>query len=184
LPVLMYFCLAAPSPAIGLCKEGIPSCLHIRRLSLKSDMLAVSSGAFDVFHEGEALGTGRPRPEVRIEYRMGLDLFWVGPLLGISVNTDGGVLGYAGGYIDWSLGQWIVSTAGGVGGYRTARSKDLDGILQFVAEGTVAREIGRGIRLGLTFAHSSNGYTRDRNPGVESLLVTLAFRIRQEGSSD
>lgn len=145
-------------------------------------MVAVSVGAFDLFHEGQARGTGRSRPEARIEYRMGMDLIGVGPLLGISVNTDGGLLGYIGGYLDWSVERWIASTAAGVGGYRSARSKDLDGILQFVVEGTVAREIGPGMRLGLTFAHSSNAYTQDRNPGVESLLVTLGFRIGHYGS--
>jgi len=148
------------------------SAVHL--IDSETAWLTFGIGAFDVFREGAALGTGRTRPEFQVEYRFGRRLFLLAPLLGLSANTDGGLYGYGGVYLDCSWGSWILSPAIGLGGYRTGHSKDLDGTLIFFAEGTIAYQLSRELRVGMTFAHRSNGYTRDRNPGAESLLGTLA----------
>jgi hypothetical protein len=152
-----------------------PPAVHL--LDSGPGWLMLGIGAFDIFGEGHALGTGRARPEARVEYRLGRKLFSVGPLIGLSANGDGGLYGYGGVYLERSWGSWIFSPAIGFGGYRRAESKDLDGIFQFFAEGTIAYQLSKELRMGLTFAHCSNGYTQDRNPGAESLLWTLAIAL-------
>lgn len=149
----------------------------VHLLDSETDWLTFGVGAFDVFQEGYALGTERTRPEFQVEYRFGRRLFSLAPLIGLSADTDGGLYGYGGVYLDCSWGSWILSPAAGLGGYRTGRSKDLDGTLMFFAEGTIAYQLSRELRVGMTFAHRSNGYTRDRNPGAESLLGTLAVAL-------
>jgi lipid A 3-O-deacylase len=172
--------LAAATPAASMDGDPsreTPSSAAVHVLDSGTDWLTFAIGAFDLFHEGHALGTGRIRPEARIEYRVGRRLLWLAPLLGLSANTDGGLYGYGGGYLDCSWGSWVFSPAVGLGGYRTAQSKDLDGTLLFFAEGTVAYQLSKQLRMGLTLAHASNGYTRDRNPGAESLLATLVIAL-------
>jgi hypothetical protein len=64
---------------------------------------------------------------------------------------------------------------------RQGAGKQLYGTLLFEAELTVARRLGSQTRVGITFAHVSNGYRHGSdvrlNPGAEMLLVTVLLPL-------
>ena len=67
------------------------------------DVLALGVGGFD------AAKWDRASAEFRAEYRWGQKLIFIGPLIGILANTDGGVFGYGGGYWDMQIGRIVLT---------------------------------------------------------------------------
>jgi lipid A 3-O-deacylase len=92
------------------------------------------------------------------------------PLLGLMVNSDGGLYGYAG--ISMTLGlpaSLTVSPSLSVGGYRQGNSLDLGSILQLRSGLQLERPVRAGDGLVLFFYHLSNAGLGERNPGTEVL---------------
>ena len=150
-------------------------------LAQDPDLLSVSAGAFDFDdYENEAA-------ELRVEYRSGWKILGfefgpvfrgIGPMVGLMANTDGGVFGYGGIYSDIQFGERVVlfpSVA--LGGYNEGDSRDLGGVFQFQLGLTAAYRFEDDSSLGITFAHISNASIHDKNPGVESLLLTYTISL-------
>jgi len=142
--------------------------------------LMLGVGAFDLFHEA-ARGTQGTRPIGSAEIRFGRKLFYLGPLLGLFSTGKGSIFGYGGVSLDAEAGAWSLLPAVSLGGYRQGGGKELHSTFLFQAALTAARELGSGTRVGITFAHVSNGYRhgtdRRLNPGAEMLLLTLLFSL-------
>ena len=143
--------------------------------------LMLSVGAFDLFHEG-AQGTQGTRPMGSAEIRFGRKIYFLSPLLGLAATGGGAFVGYGGLGLDAEVGAWSFLPAVSIGGYRQGGGKELHSTLIFQAALTVARRLGSsGTRLGLTFAHISNGYRHGTdvrlNPGAEMLLLTVLFPL-------
>ena len=92
-------------------------------------------------------------------------------------NTDGGVFGYGGVYIDLTWGDIVITPLVGLGGYAEGDSKDLGGVFQFLASGTVAYVFPNGSRLGVRLGHLSNAGIHDDNPGEEDLMLTYSLPL-------
>lgn len=130
-------------------------------------------GAFDAFAERDS--DGERSGAAQIQLRWGRKLYFIGPAIGLMGNTDGGVFGYGGIYADVAYGNLIVAPVLGLGGYSEGDSKDLGGVFQFRTELGIAYELDDGIRVGARFAHISNAFIHDDNPGEEELFVTFAL---------
>ena len=133
--------------------------------------LAVSVGGFDV-NDNESAG------EFRIEYRSDRRYFFLKPMIGAMLNTDGGVYGYGGINLDVFLGRrWVVMPNFAVGGYRRGSSKDLGSVIEFRSGLEIAYRFDDRSRLGVAFQHISNVSIDDNNPGTESLVLTYSIAL-------
>ena len=131
--------------------------------------LAASAGGFDINDDDTSF-------EFRLEYRSDYRLWHVGPMIGLMVNTDGGVYGYGGLFLDIFLGKrWVVMPNAAVGGYRRGDSKNLGSVLEFRTGVEIAYRFEDKSRLGLAFQHISNAGIDDENQGTESLVLTYAI---------
>ncbi|MBK5096102.1 MAG: acyloxyacyl hydrolase, partial [Deltaproteobacteria bacterium] len=109
----------------------------------------IGAGVFNSGEGGEASLAGK------VEVRIGKKLFFVGPALGIVANTDGGLMGYGGIYVDLSYRRVVLTTVLSLGGYHQGDSVDLGGIFQFREEFTLSYQFDNGSRLGVVWAHIS-----------------------------
>lgn len=159
----------AEEEAAGYSKDiGLPIG---KLLGKEEDRIWAGVGAFNVFPNNSA---GRSA-DFTGEYRFGEKLYSIGPLLGLSVNTKGGVYGYGGIYTSFALGRVLLTPSITVGGYAQNDSKDLGSVLQFQSSLEGAYEFDYGGRLGVRFSHISNGGLKDKNPGAEILLLTYSY---------
>ena len=160
--------LAAVSIAvtvIGLAAASAPACAD------DPAFLAVSVGGFDV-NDNESAG------EFRIEYRSDRKYLFVKPMIGLMLNTDGGVYGYGGINLDIFLGRrWVVMPNFAIGGYRRGSSKDLGNVIEFRSGLEIAYRFDDRSRLGVAFQHTSNASISNNNPGTESLVLTYSIAL-------
>lgn len=182
-------CLTLAAPAAVQAQSGFgspddpPIVYHLGPVGVvgnDSDQLQFGIGAFDVIaNEGPDKGVyhGGTEVEGRIEYRLGRKFYGVGPLLGISVNGDGGVYGYAALYSDLSIGSWYVSPSLGLGGYDRGNGKELGSTFLFHLGLDAGYRFDNGTRIGLKMTHISNAYLYDDNPGNESALITYTIPL-------
>lgn len=131
-------------------------------------LLQAGAGAFDFDDDDVAAA-------INAEFRFGRKLLVIGPALGLLANSDGGIFGYAAGYIDLSWGPVYLTPTLGFGGYRQGSSKDLGGVFQFRQTLELTWRFEGGSRLGIRAAHISNAGIHDDNPGTEELYLTYAI---------
>ncbi len=129
--------------------------------------LDLGAGAFDI--------NGRTSAAGRVELRVGNKIYFLGPVLGILANTDGGVFGYGGVYADLSYQNVILTPLLSVGGYHQGDGKDLGGILEFRSALTLSYQFDNRVRIGLQADHISNADLHDVNPGAESLILAVGL---------
>ena len=139
------------------------------------DYLSLGFGGFDMIREAARAGKLGPSVAGQVEYRSGAKYSVFGPLLGILANANGGVVGYAGIYVDGAISSWMLTPFAAAGGYRRGDGKRLGGVFVFHLGGTVAYRFENQTRLGLTLAHTSNCRVYTENPGEESLLLSYAI---------
>ena len=136
------------------------------------DVLALGVGAFDVFK------TDPVSAEFRAEYRWGQKLIFIGPLVGILANTDGGVFGYGGGYFDMQIGRIVLTPTAGMGGYRRGGSKHLGGTFEFHIGMDVAYRFDNGAPRGQVLPHLQRLHPRDQ-PRPRIAAADLQHAARQ-----
>jgi len=168
LPSAVAWAEAADEPPVVFSVAGIDA------LGDAPDVLTLGAGIFNVIPNDDYHEVS---PEGRLEYRYGRKWSAIGPMLGGYVNGEGGAFGYAAVYADLRRGDWIATPAFGVGAYREGDGKDLGGVFQFHMALDVAYAFTNGDRLGMKLTHVSNASLHDRNPGVESLLLTYTLSL-------
>ena len=113
-----------------------------------------------------------------VEYRPAFRLFHVGPWLLFGTGKNDEFYAAAGVLADVELGRgWVVTPSFGAGYYNASDGLDLGFDAEFRTAVELARRFGRGQRLGLCFAHLSNGSLSDTNPGTETLGISYSFPI-------
>ncbi len=133
--------------------------------------LKFAVGQYDLFDEDKA-------QEGRIEYVFGEDdkLFFFTPFVGFTATTEGGTYGYAGIGVDVFFGRRFVMTPNFAAGvYGNGGGKDLGYPIEFRSGVEFAYRFDDYSRLGFSFTHISNAGLDDRNPGVESLVLTYSI---------
>jgi hypothetical protein len=186
LPVLLLSLSAAPAAAqeFGARPSTAFEIGPIVARGNDADRVQFGVGAFNIDNERNG---GDVAAEGGVEYRFGWKLpflgSFVGPAVGAIGNSDGGAQGYAGLYADFAIGKWIISPLVGIGGYHRGDSKDLGGPFSFRLALDAAYEFDSGSRLGVRFAHISNAWIYDNNPGEEEALMTYTVPLSSLGFS-
>ena len=149
--------------------------------------LAVSLGAFGVRDEVDvsAMGSLQYYAAPRLFKRTLTSGFQgIGPILGLSANTDGGVFGYGGAYAALRVfDNLYVLPSAGIGGYARGHSKDLGGVFEFHLGAGLFYQLKSndwlpaGLRFGVTYTHISNAFIHSVNPGADNLLASVSMPL-------
>lgn len=116
--------------------------------------------------------------ELRAEFRYKKGWEMLKPFGGIMVTTDGGAYFFAGGLINFFIGEHFVITPSFAPGlYYKGSGKDLYFPLEFRSQIEIAFRFTNGARIGMSLGHMSNASLGPPNPGVETLAGTIAFPI-------
>jgi hypothetical protein len=163
--------VTAPSQAAAL----LAVALLLVRAPVSAGEVVAGFGIDDVFWRDSVTTS------LLLEYRA--DPIWaVGPVSlapggALEADRDGDV--WAGGGLVGRLplggGRWRVTASGMIGAYRRGEDgTDLGrSVPIFRSQLELSREVTANWRAGLAWSHKSNAYTRPRNPGVETLYLTL-----------
>lgn len=136
--------------------------------------LGFSAGCFDCNKRVN------PAAEFGLQWRGGGRWLRLGPLAGAMATTDGGFNAYVGFSLYVPLGpRFVLRGSFAPGAYATGNGKDLHSVLEFRSAIEAGFRFGRGLRLGVELYHLSNGSLSERNPGEESLVLTLAIPLRR-----
>jgi hypothetical protein len=184
-PLIAALILAGPAASKAAEKQTVSFDLHgVEFLGDGPDFVTLGAGAYNVIPDDspQVVENDDVSGEVRLEYRLGEKLFFVGPMAGIMINTDGGLFGYGGIYGDIRAGHWVLTPAFGVGGYSRGDSKDLGGVFEFHLGLDISHEFKGGSRLGVKLAHISNAGTHEINPGADSVLLTYTLPLDWDGA--
>lgn len=169
--VLLIPLIATPSLAAPVVKIG-----SLTVPGNESSQLMLGVGAFDFNHRGPARYNHRATV-FEGQYQIGKKWFGIGPLVGFMANTKGGYMGYAGLYTRFRYKQLVITPEFAVGGYERGDGKYLGGTLQFRPGISVDWLFHGGQRLGVRFAHISNGGIHHRNPSEQELMLTGAIPL-------
>jgi hypothetical protein len=116
---------------------------------------------------------------VSAEYRFGREYFYVSPLVGASMTTDGDFYGHVGLYHDFQLGtNWFLTPHLSVGGYARGSGNNLGSALEFQSGLDLFYRMANDWRIGATIRHLSNAGIGNFNPGTELFMVLLSMPIR------
>jgi hypothetical protein len=151
--------------------------------SAEEDRILLGLGAF-AFNEENG---GDLAAEARIEYLSGWRVFdqafgprfrGLGPYVALNVNTDGGVFGAGGLFLDLRpLPGIYLRPFGGVGGYSEGAGRDLGGVFQFETGAAAGYRFDNQTEVGILFKHYSNANINDDNPGVNSIMLTVSMPL-------
>lgn len=144
---------------------------HLKALGPGVNYVNVGAGGFNITGGGETDTSAAGK----VELRFGRKLLFVGPVIGVLANLDGGIYGFGGIYADIGYRSWRLSPLMAVGGYRRGESKELGGALQFRLGIGLFREFSNRFRLGVEVAHLSNAGLNRTNPGEEDYFLTLGI---------
>jgi len=126
-------------------------------------------GTFEGFDDQDNAFAGQ------LEGRFGRKFLGIGPLVGALSNSDGGVIAYAGIYLDLALGRFVLSPQTGFGAYEKGSSKDLGGTFEFISGLGLSYQFENRSRLGVRYEHISNANLHDANPGADILLLNYGI---------
>lgn len=134
------------------------------------EYLTLGAGTYDVFDENIA--------NFSAEYRGAP--FWHGllPIVGVQMNVDGDIYGYAGLNYDWAITQnFYLTPTAAVGGYHHNAGVDLGGGVEFRTGLEASYRFDNNHRAGLAFHHLSNASLYDNNPGAEQVMFTYSIPV-------
>lgn len=113
-----------------------------------------------------------------VEYRPAVRWFHLGPWLLFGTGKSEEFYAAAGVLLDLRLGdRWVLTPSFGGGYYHAEKGLDLGFDMQFRSAIELAWRFRNGHRLGLGFAHLSNGSLGDYNPGTETLAFTWSIPL-------
>jgi hypothetical protein len=116
--------------------------------------------------------------EAGLEFRLPIDVWKLAFATGLTVNDDRSGWIFAGLRRDFSLGgPWRLTPAFGVSLYEQGDGKDLGGPLEFRSALEVGYRWPSDRRLALVIYHLSNAGIYDRNPGMNSLVLTFSLPL-------
>jgi lipid A 3-O-deacylase len=129
----------------------------------------VSVGGYDII-DGEASA------ELGIERRFGRRIHEIIPVVGLTVNGDGGFYVAGGARYDRRLGdRWVFSPHFAVTLLEPGDGRDIGSTVEFRSGLELAYRLEDRRRIGLSFYHLSNAGIDETNPGSESLVLTFSF---------
>lgn len=151
----LTFCLLATIPAVAE----------------EPTSLAFSGGVSN-FNKSEK------RVEIGLEFRAPIHVWGMAVAAGLTVNDDKSAWIFGGLRRDFSLGgPWIITPAFAITLYEPGDGKDLGGPLEFRSALEIGYEWRSRKRLAFAIYHLSNAGIYDRNPGMNSLILTFSIPL-------
>lgn len=174
--------IAAPAILAGVAAVTVPALardapFHLGGVAIGAtgpSRLDIGLGAFNFNRHGPS-SRNDVSPEGEMEWRGIPRLFGMGPAIGVMVNGNGGAMGYAGVYTDFSYRCWTLTPELALGAYHQGAGKALGGVFQFRLAAELDYRLTRGDEIGLRFAHVSNAGVHAENPGEQEILLTWAW---------
>lgn len=140
----------------------------------ESTIFTLTAGQFDANRRRD------PAAELGFQLRPAVGRGTLRPILGGMATTDGAALGYLGAAIEIGLGRRLVARPSFAPGYyHRGNGKDLGRRLEFRSGIEVAWRVRYGVRVGVELYHLSNAGLGIRNPGEETLAVSLSVPVRR-----
>jgi Lipid A 3-O-deacylase (PagL) len=116
---------------------------------------------------------------VQVEYRLGVHWWWIRPLGGLLLSSEGTQFLYTGVLLEIRLPWGIVLAPGVAPGVRMVEGeRDLGSVFLVKTSLEVSVPIVPGLRGGLNFSHTSNAKLATPNPGIETLLVGFEVELK------
>ena len=113
-----------------------------------------------------------------VKYRPAFRWLHVGPWFLFGTGKNDEFYAAAGVLADVELSRgWVLTPSFGAGYYSASSGLDLGFDAEFRTAVELAKRFGNGQRLGLCFAHLSNGSLSDENPGTETLGISCSFPL-------
>ncbi len=135
-------------------------------------LLALSAGEFDANRRADTA------VELGIQFRPRTRLGRFATMWGGMVTSDGSLQAFVGLSLDARLGRRVILRPSFAPGYfRRGGGKDLGSALEFRSALELSFRLEGGWRVGLEVYHLSNAALGDRNPGAETLAVTLSVPV-------
>ena len=119
--------------------------------------------------------------EAGVEYRHPLSVWKLAFAAGLYANSGPSGWIFAGLRRDFALGgggAWVFTPGLALTAYSRGDGKDLGGVLEFRSSAELGYRWPGHKRLALGIYHMSNAGIYDRNPGMNSLIVTYSFPLR------
>jgi len=136
------------------------------------ELIAVSGSYFDF---NKKVNTAF---EFRVEYRHDKGWWKIRPFAGAMITSDGSSYFFAGGLVNFFIGEhFVITPSFAPGVYFKGNGKDLYFPLEFRSQTEIAYRFTNGGRIGVSFGHMSNASLGPPNPGVEYLAGTIAFPV-------
>jgi hypothetical protein len=136
--------------------------------------MSLTAGAFDFSQDGAE------HPELGLELRFAPTTlgflpprFPIRPTIGATGTGLGSFWTYVGFRIDQPVTRFVFTPGFAVSLYEKGSGLDLGGALEFRSSFEAACRISDRLRMGVSLYHLSNASIYDRNPGSESIVVTL-----------
>ena len=134
-------------------------------------ILRLEAGRFD------AIRAKAPATQFGLQYRPGLSFAGLEFMVGAMATTDKSLHGYAGLGIEIPIGPFVfVRPSFAPGLWHRGDGKDLGHAVEFRSALELGVRLG-SIRVGGEIYHLSNASLGTRNPGEESVVVTVAFPL-------
>ena len=141
------------------------------------DLLVVGVGAYDT---GAFGGHNELAAGFHAEYRAGVSLWLVHPVIGIMATSDSAVYGYGGIVIDIPVSdRFYITPSFAAGGFDHGSGKNLGHTVEFRTGVEFSYEFDDASRVGVMFHHMSNADLGGKNPGSESVFVNYMVPISQ-----
>lgn len=103
------------------------------------------------------------------------------PIVGLLTSGGGGAYLYTGFMIEFELPLGLQLSPGFAPGIALARTdSDLGNAIEFRSSLELSAAAGDRLRVGLAFSHISNARLGERNPGVEVLVLGIAFPAKND----
>lgn len=135
------------------------------------DLLALSVGVFDALHDDDTA------VQFRGEWRSGKGWWLIKPFVGFMGTTDGAYHGYAGIMLDIPVGNFYITPSFAPGIYERGDGKNIGGPIEFRSQIEVGYKLPNRGRIAVSLDHISNAGIYDRNPGVESVMLTYGIPL-------
>lgn len=114
----------------------------------------------------------------RAEFRFPAQLAVFRPITGFLITADGASYSYAGIHYDLlQASHWFVAINFAAGAYFRGAGLSLGGVLEFRSGIELGIQATRQTWLGLSFHHLSNASLYDANPGVETIMYNIIYRL-------
>ena len=165
--------LLSPLTAAALALGAAPEPAEAAHEWLAQDppLLSLSAGAAQIFDSHQEFYWG-------VECRPAFRCFHLGPWLSFGTGKNHEFYAAMGVLLNLELGRnWMLTPSFGGGYYNASSGLDLGFDAEFRSALELARRFPNGHRLGLSFAHLSNGSLSDVNPGTETLGLNYSLPL-------